>query len=147
VLALGAAAFVGLEAGASVALGAALAAGNLWLLARIGTSLLPAAVVGSGIMGERLAGGNVGVALLANTLATGAALVALGNGSLLLLFVAATDKDFLAARVFIPLGVSNVGNQVRTRGGTSLVQAHRDNHGAGGGDGGQRHRRPGGRAG
>ena len=34
-------------------------------------------MVGSGIMGERLAGGNVAVALLANTLATGAALVAL----------------------------------------------------------------------
>ena len=43
----------------------------------VGTALLLAAVVGSGIMGERLAGGNVGVALLANTLATGAALVAL----------------------------------------------------------------------
>lgn len=43
----------------------------------VGTSLLLAAVVGSGIMGERLAGGNVAVALLANTLATGAALVAL----------------------------------------------------------------------
>jgi glycerol uptake facilitator-like aquaporin len=43
----------------------------------IGTALLLAAVVGSGIMGERLAGGNVAVALLANTLATGAALVAL----------------------------------------------------------------------
>jgi glycerol uptake facilitator-like aquaporin len=39
--------------------------------------MLLAAVVGSGIMGERLAGGNVAVALLANTLATGAALVAL----------------------------------------------------------------------
>jgi len=38
---------------------------------------LLAAVVGSGIMGERLAGGNVAIALLANTLATGAALVAL----------------------------------------------------------------------
>src|ERR1700689_5081167 len=36
-----------------------------------------AAVVGSGIMGERLTGGNVAVALLANTLATGAMLVAL----------------------------------------------------------------------
>jgi glycerol uptake facilitator-like aquaporin len=35
------------------------------------------AVVGSGIMGERLAGGNVAIALLANTLATGAALIAL----------------------------------------------------------------------
>ena len=39
--------------------------------------MLLAAVVGSGIMGERLAGGNVAVALLANTIATGAALVAL----------------------------------------------------------------------
>jgi glycerol uptake facilitator-like aquaporin len=39
--------------------------------------LLLAAVVGSGIMGERLASGNVAVALLANTIATGAALVAL----------------------------------------------------------------------
>jgi len=43
----------------------------------VGTCVLLAAVVGSGIMGERLAGGNVAVALLANTLATGAALVAL----------------------------------------------------------------------
>jgi len=43
----------------------------------VGTALLLAAVVGSGIMGERLAGGSVAVALLANTLATGAALVAL----------------------------------------------------------------------
>jgi glycerol uptake facilitator-like aquaporin len=43
----------------------------------IGTALLLAAVVGSGIMGERMAGGNVGIALLANTLATGAMLVAL----------------------------------------------------------------------
>jgi glycerol uptake facilitator-like aquaporin len=42
-----------------------------------GTAFLLAAVVGSGIMGEQLAGGNVAVALLANTLATGAALVAL----------------------------------------------------------------------
>jgi len=43
----------------------------------IGTCLLVAAVVGSGIMGEQLAGGNVAIALLANTLATGAALIAL----------------------------------------------------------------------
>ena len=43
----------------------------------MGTALLLAAVVGSGIMGERLAGGNVAVALLANALATGGALVAL----------------------------------------------------------------------
>jgi len=43
----------------------------------VGTSLLLAAVVGSGIMGERLAGGNVAIALLANTIATGSALAAL----------------------------------------------------------------------
>ena len=43
----------------------------------VGTAFLLAAVVGSGIMGERLAGGNVAIALLANALATGAALVAL----------------------------------------------------------------------
>src|SRR6187401_1477489 len=43
----------------------------------VGTALLLAAVVGSGIMGERLAAGNAAIALLANTLATGAALVAL----------------------------------------------------------------------
>jgi glycerol uptake facilitator-like aquaporin len=43
----------------------------------VGTAMLLMTVVGSGIMGERLAGGNVAVALLANTLATGAGLVAL----------------------------------------------------------------------
>lgn len=43
----------------------------------VGTCFLLAAVVGSGIMGERLSGGNVAIALLANTIATGAALVAL----------------------------------------------------------------------
>ena len=43
----------------------------------VGTAFLLAAVVGSGIMGERLAAGNVAIALLANTIATGAALVAL----------------------------------------------------------------------
>jgi glycerol uptake facilitator-like aquaporin len=43
----------------------------------LGTALLLVAVVGSGIMAERLAGGNVAVALLANALATGAALMVL----------------------------------------------------------------------
>jgi len=43
----------------------------------LGTAFLVAAVVGSGIMAERLCGGNVGLDLLANTIATGAALVAL----------------------------------------------------------------------
>ena len=43
----------------------------------LGTALLLAAVVGSGIMGERLAQGNLAIALLANSLATGFALIAL----------------------------------------------------------------------
>src|SRR4051812_47376928 len=43
----------------------------------VGTALLLAAVVGSGIMGERLSDGNDGVALLANSIATGFALFAL----------------------------------------------------------------------
>jgi glycerol uptake facilitator-like aquaporin len=43
----------------------------------IGTALLVAAVVGSGIMGERLSGGNAAIALLANSIATGAVLVTL----------------------------------------------------------------------
>jgi glycerol uptake facilitator-like aquaporin len=41
----------------------------------LGTAMLLAVVIGSGIMGERLAGGNVAIALLANALATGAGLV------------------------------------------------------------------------
>lgn len=43
----------------------------------LGTAFLVAAVVGSGVMGERLANGNVALALLANTIATGAALIAI----------------------------------------------------------------------
>src|ERR1700736_560054 len=43
----------------------------------LGSAFLVAAVVGSGIMGERLAGGNVAIALLANTIATGSTLAAL----------------------------------------------------------------------
>ena len=43
----------------------------------VGTAMLLAAVVGSGIMAERLSGGNQALALLANAVATGAALVAL----------------------------------------------------------------------
>ena len=43
----------------------------------VATLLLLAAIVGSGIMGERLAGGNVAIALLANSVATGGALLAL----------------------------------------------------------------------
>jgi glycerol uptake facilitator-like aquaporin len=43
----------------------------------LGTAFLLAVVVGSGIMAERLAGGNVAIALLANALATGAGLISL----------------------------------------------------------------------
>ncbi|TSA21906.1 MAG: aquaporin family protein [Betaproteobacteria bacterium] len=43
----------------------------------LGTAFLLAIVVGSGIMAERLSGGNIALALLANTLATGAGLIAL----------------------------------------------------------------------
>lgn len=43
----------------------------------LGTMLLVATVVGSGVMAEKLAGGNVAIALLANTVATAAALLAL----------------------------------------------------------------------
>ena len=43
----------------------------------LGSAFLLAAIVGSGIMGERLAGGNMAMALLANTVATGAALAVL----------------------------------------------------------------------
>ena len=43
----------------------------------IGTALLLATVIGSGIMGETLSGGNVAIALLGNTIATGAILVVL----------------------------------------------------------------------
>jgi glycerol uptake facilitator-like aquaporin len=43
----------------------------------LGSTLLLAIVIGSGIMGERLSGGNVAIALLGNTLATGAGLVVL----------------------------------------------------------------------
>jgi glycerol uptake facilitator-like aquaporin len=53
---------------------------NLWARVTaefLGTAFLVAAVVGSGIMAERLSNGNVALALLANTIATGAALVAL----------------------------------------------------------------------
>jgi len=55
----------------------------------LGTAMLLAVVVGSGIMAERLAGGNVAIALLANALATGAGLVAL-----ILMFGAVSGAHF-----------------------------------------------------
>lgn len=50
---------------------------NKFVAELVGTAMLLAAIVGSGIMGEQLAGGNVAVALLANSIATGAALFAI----------------------------------------------------------------------
>ncbi|WP_137936719.1 MIP/aquaporin family protein [Chitinivorax sp. B] len=55
----------------------------------LGTALLLAIIVGSGIMAERLAGGNIALALLANALATGAGLVAL-----ILTFGGVSDAHF-----------------------------------------------------
>jgi glycerol uptake facilitator-like aquaporin len=55
----------------------------------VGTAMLLAAIVGSGIMGERLAGGNAAIALLANTIATGAAL-----GALILTFGSISGAHF-----------------------------------------------------
>jgi glycerol uptake facilitator-like aquaporin len=51
--------------------------GRKLVVEAVGTALLLSAVVGSGIMGERLSGGNVAIALLANAIATGATLVAI----------------------------------------------------------------------
>src|SRR5437588_446991 len=53
------------------------ALGKRFVAELLGTGFLVAAVIGSGIMAERLSNGNMALALLANTIATGAALVAL----------------------------------------------------------------------
>lgn len=55
----------------------------------LGTALLLAVVIGSGIMGERLSGGNTAIALLGNTLATGA-----GLATLILMFGAISGAHF-----------------------------------------------------
>ena len=57
--------------------GAAIGVGRRLAAEALGTALLVAVVIGSGIMAERLAAGNAAVALLGNTLATGAALAVL----------------------------------------------------------------------
>ncbi len=78
----------------------------------MGTALLLAIVVGSGIMGETLAGGNVALALLGNTLATGAGLVVLitifgpisgahFNPAVSLVFAAKGELAWWEAGVFI----------------------------------------------
>ncbi len=78
----------------------------------VGTMLLLATVVGSGIMGESLAGGNDAIALLGNTLATGAILVVLilvfgpisgahFNPAVTLVMLAKGEIDFRAAIAYI----------------------------------------------
>jgi glycerol uptake facilitator-like aquaporin len=78
----------------------------------LGTALLLAIVIGSGIMGERLAGGNVAIALLGNTVATGAGLVVLitifgplsgahFNPVVSLMFAARRELSWLNAAAYI----------------------------------------------
>jgi glycerol uptake facilitator-like aquaporin len=80
----------------------------------LGTALLLVAVVGSGIMAERLAGGNLAVALLANAVATGAVLVVLitifgpisgahFNPCVTLYFAWRGDTSWQAAAWYLPL--------------------------------------------
>jgi len=69
----------------------------------LGTAGLLAAVVGSGIMAERLAGGNVALALLANTIATGAALFAL-----ILIFAPLSGAHFNPAVTVCEAWIKNI---------------------------------------
>ena len=82
----------------------------------LGTLLLLATVVGSGIMGERLAGGNEALALLANTLATGAILVviilAFGPISGAHFNPAVTLTFFLRRELPLGLALAYVGVQI-----------------------------------
>lgn len=82
----------------------------------LGTALLLAVVVGSGIMGERLAGGNDAIALLGNTLATGAGLVVLiqvfgpvsgahFNPAVTLAFALRGEADRRSVAVYLPAQV------------------------------------------
>ena len=82
----------------------------------LGTALLLVAVVGSGIMAERLAGENLAVALLANSIATGAALVVLitlfgplsgahFNPAVTLYFALRGDTSWRTAAAYLPVQV------------------------------------------
>ena len=82
----------------------------------LGTALLLAIVIGSGIMGERLAGGNTAIALLGNTLATGAGLVVLitmfgplsgahFNPAVTLVFVARRELDARTAAAYVAVQI------------------------------------------
>lgn len=83
----------------------------------LGTALLLAVVVGSGIMGERLAGGNDALALLGNTLATGAGLVVLitifgpisgahFNPAVTLVFALRRELAWRTAGLYVPVQVA-----------------------------------------
>ena len=86
----------------------------------VGTALLLAAIVGSGIMGDRLAGGNDAIALLANSLATGAALVALiltfgpVSGAHFNPFITIADAWQGGLRPALVPGLSSPNSRVRT---------------------------------
>jgi glycerol uptake facilitator-like aquaporin len=82
----------------------------------LGTALLLAIVIGSGIMGERLADGNTAIALLGNTLATGAGLVVLitifgplsgahFNPAVTLVFAARRELPWAVAAAYIAVQV------------------------------------------
>ncbi|MBR7618388.1 aquaporin family protein [Phenylobacterium sp. 20VBR1] len=82
----------------------------------LGTALLLAIVIGSGIMGERLAGGNDAIALLGNTLSTGAGLVVLitvfgplsgahFNPAVTLVFAARRELSWSSATAYIAVQV------------------------------------------
>lgn len=85
----------------------------LWSEA-LGSFLLFACVIGSGIMGERLSGGNVAIALLGNTLATGA-----------LLFVLITMLGPVSGAHFNPAVtlIMRLRGEIDTRGGLAYVAA------------------------
>src|SRR5471032_2086404 len=83
----------------------------------LGTAALLIAVVGSGIMAERLAGGNMAIALLANALATGAALVVLitifaplsgahFNPCVSLFFALRRDMPWRDAALYVPVQIA-----------------------------------------
>jgi glycerol uptake facilitator-like aquaporin len=82
----------------------------------LGTALLLAAVVGSGIMADGLSGGNAGLALLANSLATGAALIVLITILAPLSGAhfnpAVTLAAMVSGRIGIPLALAYAGAQI-----------------------------------
>lgn len=91
----------------------------------LGTAFLLAAVVGSGIMAERLAGGNVALALLCNSLATGAMLTVL-----ILIFAPVSGAHFnpavsaaFALRGELPAGVATLYVAAQVAGGIIGVMA------------------------